>query len=125
MLPGIFIEGCRSDHLRDKLVLTDELTLSKLTEMAEAHARGLQHKFLLLRAADTSAPTAAVEGVAFTGRRSDASSSSTSRKPKPKQRSPKKGKVRVVAVGGRVIGQRTMSARPAIRNVSSVMLSVI
>ena len=47
MLRDRFIEGCHSDQLRDKLIMTDALTMFKLTEIAEAHDRGLQRKSLL------------------------------------------------------------------------------
>ena len=97
MLRDRFVEGCRSDQLRDRLIMTDDLSLPKLTEMAEAHDRGLQRKSLLHRTADaslaSSAPSKTVE-VAFTGRRSEASRSDASHKQKPKQLPHKKGTCR-------------------------------
>ena len=47
MLRDMFIEGCRSDQLRDKLIMIDELSLPHLESLAEAHDRGLQRKALL------------------------------------------------------------------------------
>ena len=100
MLRDRFIEGCRSDQLRDKLIMTDALTLSKLTEMAEAHDRGLQRKSLLHVATGTSAVPAAAVEVAFAGRRSEDSGGGTSRKQKAKQRAPKKGTCRACGMKG-------------------------
>ena len=111
MLRDRFVEGCRSDQLRDKLVMTDGLTLSKLTEIAEAHDRGLQRKSLLHKAAVTPAAPAATVEVAFTGRRSEASSNGASRKQKPKQRSPKKGTCRACGRKGHWAKDNECTAR--------------
>ena len=46
MLRDAFIEGCMSDPLREKLIMTDRLTLPHL-ELAAAHGRSLQRKALL------------------------------------------------------------------------------
>ena len=71
MLRDRFIEGCLSDTLREKLIMSDDLTLSKLEQLAAAHDRGLQRKALLQGVTSSSpaeASSAPVE-VAFSGRR--------------------------------------------------------
>ena len=45
MIRDLFIEGC--DQLRDKLLMTEQLTLSSLEATAEATDRGLQRRVVL------------------------------------------------------------------------------
>ncbi|KAF0306773.1 hypothetical protein FJT64_021803 [Amphibalanus amphitrite] len=78
MLRDAFIEGCMSDPLRDKLIMTDRLTLSQLEELAAAHDRGLQRKALLQGTVGSQSP-APVE-VAFAGRRNSAPARRTPQK---------------------------------------------
>ncbi|XP_043204357.1 uncharacterized protein LOC122371763 isoform X3 [Amphibalanus amphitrite] len=78
MLRDAFIEGCMSDPLRDKLIMTDRLTLSQLEELAAAHDRGLQRKALLQGTVSFQSP-APVE-VAFAGRRTSAPARRTPQK---------------------------------------------
>ncbi|XP_043240194.1 uncharacterized protein LOC122390851 [Amphibalanus amphitrite] len=78
MLRDAFIEGCMSDPLRDKLIMTDRLTLSQLEELAAAHDRGLQRKALLQGTVSSQSP-APVE-VAFAGRRTSAPARRTPQK---------------------------------------------
>ena len=110
MLRDKFIEGCRSDQLRDKLIMTDDLSLSKLEELAEAHDRGLQRRALLHGSSGASA-AAAVE-VAFTGRRSNASRSDTPRKPVQRQQPVKKtGTCRACGTAGHWANDKECRAR--------------
>ena len=67
MIRDQFIEGCVSEKLRDKLLMTEGLTLASLEAMADATDRGLQRKSVLLetRSPAGTATTPAVE-VAYT-----------------------------------------------------------
>ena len=56
MIRDQFIEGCVSDQLRDKLLMTEGLTLSSLEATAEATDRGLQRRAVLR---ETCSPSAA------------------------------------------------------------------
>ena len=65
-----FIEGCVSDKLPEKLIMTDRLTLPQLEELAAAFDRGLQRKALLQGTAKApSRESPAAKEVAFAGRR--------------------------------------------------------
>ena len=103
MLRDGFIEGCRSDQLREKLIMTDRLTLSHLEELAAAHDRGLQRKALMQgskssQSAESTAagPPTAVE-VVFSGRRNSAPAK---KKPQQQHADGKSGTCRACGVKG-------------------------
>ena len=63
MIRDQFIEGCVSDQLRDKLLLKDDLSLSRLEDIVESVDRGLQRRQVLQEArhpADTPVVQVAV-----------------------------------------------------------------
>ena len=98
MMRDAFIEGCVSDKLREKLIMTDRLTLPQLEELAAAFDRGLQRKALLqgtAKAPSTESP-AAVE-VAFAGRRN---STPAKRTPQQQHAGGKSGTCRACGVKG-------------------------
>lgn len=67
MIRDQFIEGCVSDQLRDKLLMTEGLTLSSLEATAEATDRGLQRRAVLKETCSPSAAeTTPVIEVAYT-----------------------------------------------------------
>ena len=110
MLRDKFIEGCRSDQLRDKLIMIDDLSLSKLEEVAEAHDRGLQRRALLHGSSGATA-AAAVE-VAYAGRRSNTSRSDTPRKQMQRQQHVKKsGTCRACGTAGHWANDKECRAR--------------
>ena len=111
MLRDKFIEGCRSDQLRDKLIMIDALSLSKLEEVAEAHDRGLQRRALLHGSSGTAAAATTVE-VAFTGRRGNVSRSDAPRKQKQQSQHMKKsGTCRACGTAGHWANDKECRAR--------------
>ncbi|KAF0298489.1 hypothetical protein FJT64_004166 [Amphibalanus amphitrite] len=63
MIRDQFVEGCVSEQLRDKLIMTDGLTLTALEAIAEAADRGAQRRSVLKEAFSpaVSGPTPVVE----------------------------------------------------------------
>ena len=112
MIRDQFIEGCHSEPLREKLMMTDDLTLPKLEDMAAAHDRGMQRRSLLHGGSrSTGAFTTDVE-VAFTGRKDGSADGSDAPRKQQQQRLVKKtGTCRACGRVGHWANDRVCRAR--------------